>query len=164
MMSPLTAVTARRREPPSAPLQPARRRPEPLTRAGPLRSPRSPRAPPHVLTRKSSSVLGKASKRFSRHRDSMTPRGPEPNPTSGAGLGPAPGPPPAESGAPCPGQLGRAEQGLLLPRGWSGHWQLWRAVELLWAGSGTGSLGEQSSCALGRLRRRQRGKQSVSAE
>lgn len=50
---------------------------------------RSPSAPPHVFTRKSSRVLGNASNRFSRHSDSMAPRGPEPLRPSGAPPRPA---------------------------------------------------------------------------
>lgn len=65
---------------------PARKAPPPA--AGRPHPARSPSAPPHVLTRKSSRVLGKASNRFSRHSESMAPRGPEPNPPSGAGPAP----------------------------------------------------------------------------
>lgn len=86
-----------------------RRNPEPLSSTGLLKShghpqpPRSPSAPPHVLTRKSSRVLGKASNRFSRHNDSMTPRSPEANPSSGVGHGPAPGPAPGGEQLSVPG-------------------------------------------------------------
>lgn len=95
----------RRSRPPrlaSVPPQPARRRrrPEPLPSAGPQGPPAAgPRPPsPRPLTQRAPArldpkalqglVLGKASNRFSRHSESMAPRGPEPNPPSGAGPAP----------------------------------------------------------------------------